>query len=42
MKKQEKKWGASHTIRIESKISKNISIGLGPGEAMRSLETSPA
>ena len=36
-----KKIGASIPVRLENIIRKNISIGLGLGEAMRSLETSP-
>ena len=40
-KRKRKEMGVSNPIRLENKIRKNISIGLGPGEAMRSQETSP-
>ena len=39
--KYRKEMGASIPIRLENRIRKNVSISLGPGEAMRSLETSP-
>ena len=36
-----KEYGASIPIRLENRIRKNVSISLSPGEAMRSLESSP-
>ena len=35
------KLGVSIPTRLENTIRRNVSISLSPGEAMRSLETSP-